>query len=212
MAKKVATVSGAGQFLDFMIHLASAVKRKGGDLGKYVEEAVQDGGNQEAFEKLAELIVGTKESAATILKVVVDYGKSLAEMIAAGKYDGYINSDITEKHFPIPKIPAGLPTKFELNLELVHFNRVITSNQVLDELRKQRLRPATLLELLALGATYPEKQREFPIVALGSVWRYLNGDRYVPYLWSNADGRDLRLDWFVRDWDEDYRFLAVRES
>jgi len=155
---------------------------------------------------------GAKWSAANVFKVVVDYGQPLDEMIAAGKYDGYINSDITEKHFPIPKIPAGLPAKVKLNLELVHFNKVMTSDQVLAELKKQGLRPATLPELLAFGAAYPDKQRESPIVALGSVWRLPDGYRYVPCLWSFADERDLNLSWFGDGWNEFYRFLVVRES
>lgn len=143
-------------------------------------------------------------------KVTVDYSQSIAEMVAAGKYD-WKNDDITEKHFPSPKLPAGFPTKVELNLELIHFNRVISSDEALAELKKQGLRPATLRELLAFAVSYPEKQREFPIVALGSVWRRWDGSRCVPCLWGGSVGRYLGLGYFGDGWGGYDRFLAVRE-
>ena len=140
--------------------------------------------------------------------VEVNYSQTLAEMIAAGKYDRK-NDDINEKYFPIPKIPAG-PVKVALNLELVHFNRFISSDEVIAELKKRGLLPATLPELLAFGVAYPEKQREFPIVALGSVRQDWHG-RSVPCLWGLSGGRHLDLLYFEVGWHDFYRFLAVRE-
>lgn len=136
--------------------------------------------------------------------VVVDYTQSLAAMIKAGKYD-WVNPDITEQHFPVK------PGSKDVSIELVHFDRVMTSDEVLTELDRKGLRPATLPEVLAFGAKYPEKQREFPIVALGSVWRGWNGFRFVPYLWSDAGERGLSLDWLDRRWSGRYRFAAVRK-
>ncbi len=169
--------------------------------------------------KIADLIVGITNVGGNLFKVVMDYSQSLADMIKAGNYN-WVNSDITEKNFPLPKIPAGLSpstssgqaTKVELNLELIRFNRSISSNDAIAELKKMGLRPATLPELLSFGSTYPEKQREFPIVALGSVWQNWLGFRLVPFLWSASDRRDLYLPLVECDWPEGYRFLAVRES
>ena len=151
-----------------------------------------------------------EQSAANIFPVIVDYSRTLSEMISAGKY-GWVNSDITDQHFPLPKIPTGLPTKLELNLELVHFNRFISSNDAIAELKKRGMRPATLPELLAFGEQYPEEQRKYSIVALGSVWQDWGG-RIVPCLWFDAVGRGLGLSWFEGGWGDGYRFLAVRES
>ncbi len=136
--------------------------------------------------------------------VTVDYRQSLKAMIQAGHYD-WVNSDITEKHFPV----ASGPT--EVSIELIHFDRAMTSEEVLAELDRRGLRPATLPELLAFGAKYPQKQREFPIVALASVWRYWVGGRRVPYLWSNAVERSLDLDWLDLRWGAHCRFAAVRK-
>lgn len=44
-----------------------------------------------------------------------------------------------------------------------------------------------------------------------SVWRNLNGNRYAPYLWSNAEERNLNLNWLDNRWDAHYRFAAVRK-
>lgn len=46
----------------------------------------------------------------------------------------------------------------------------------------------------------------------GSVWRNFNGNRNVPYLWNDADKRNLNLNWYDNDWNDNYRFLASRQS
>ena len=153
-----------------------------------------------------------------IFPVTIDYTHSLAQMIAAGKYD-WVNSDITDQHFPPPSIPTGLPpstgsgqaTKAELKVELVHFNRTISSNDAIAELKQKGLRPATLPEFLAFGAIYPEEQRKYPIVALGSVWQYWDGDRDVPFLYCGDSRRGLSLGWFEFGWYDDFRFAVVRK-
>jgi hypothetical protein len=101
--------------------------------------------------------------------------------------------------------------KAERTLELVHFNRVMTTDQALEELDKQDFRLATIEELLAFGATYPELQREFPIVELGSAWRDQHGMRRVAYLHREGSRRTLHLYGIKSDWYGSYRFLAVRK-
>ncbi len=73
-------------------------------------------------------------------------------------------------------------------------------------------RPATLPELLALGKQYPEFQRWFPIIALGSVWRGQGGVRLAPCLSENAGKRGLGLDSFDFVWGAFCCFLAVPKS
>lgn len=147
------------------------------------------------------------EFANQIFPVEVDYSRSLKEMISAGKYE-WAHSDIIEEHFPI----FG-QDKYKVDLELIHFNKVINSDEVLAELKKRGYRPATLPELLAFGAKYPDEPGWYPIVALGSVWL---GWRYyyeVPYLWSSDRiKRYLFLSRLEDVWPGFYRFLAVREN
>lgn len=138
--------------------------------------------------------------------IVVDYTKSLKEMIADCGFDGYVDPDITKKNFPIKK---GLK---RVRMEEVHFNKSMTNEKIDAEFKKRGLRDATLPEGLAWAKHHPDNQRKYPIVIRGSVWQRWDGDRGVACLWGGTDGRDLDLDWFDDDWDEDYRFAAVRES
>lgn len=127
---------------------------------------------------------------------------SFADMIKAGSY-GSVNEEITAANFPFEG--TG---KVETEIRLIHFNKWMTTQHVLAELEKLGLRPATLVELLAFGAKYPE-QREYPIVALGSRARYY--DVLVPVLDEDGDGRDLRLYRCDNRWRGSDRFLCVRK-
>jgi hypothetical protein len=138
----------------------------------------------------------------------VDYSRTVQEMINAGKY-GWTNDNITEKHFPLPTKLNG--KKVSVSTKLFHFNCSISSKDAIAEMDKAGYRPATLAELLALGEKQPELQKEFPIVALGSVWTDAYGGRHVPYLDVDGFKRGLSLDWFGFDWYGNCRFLAVRK-
>ena len=144
------------------------------------------------------------QTIANLYSVIVYYDQSLAEMISAGKYD-WKNSEITEKSFP-----SKIRGQETLNLEMVHFNRNISSDSAVEEMYKMGLRPATLRELLSFGAKYPEIQREFPVVALGDSCR-LGGDRHIACLGGDGSDRNLFLHWWHGAWDGNYRFLAVRK-
>ena len=156
--------------------------------------------NQEA------LANALRKALAPAYRLVVDYAQSLAQMIAAGRYD-YANSDITSGNFPT----TANDGKQEVVVELAHFGRDMESDAVLKKFEARGLRAATLPELLAFGATYPEKQREFPIVALGSVWQGRGGGRDVPCLDGGGSGRELDLDWDGHRWFGSCRFAAVRK-
>ncbi|MFZ2189513.1 MAG: hypothetical protein WA057_01435 [Candidatus Magasanikiibacteriota bacterium] len=141
--------------------------------------------------------------------VSVDYGKSVKEMVAAGRYD-WSNDDINDTNFKVNG--NGVVT---IDLELVHLNKTASSEDVLSYFEQNGLRPATLAELLAFGATYPEIQREFPIVCVDketSSWVGPGGYRNVPYLSRCVSGRGLGLCWFGGGWGGVCRFLAVRKS
>ena len=137
--------------------------------------------------------------------ISANYGMSVEDAVALGRYD-WANSDITSKNFPTKR--TG---KTELTIDLVHFSRAIPTENALRELDRMDMRSAELHELLAFGEKYPDVQREFPIVALGSVWQYRDGGRYVPYLYGNGSRRSLRLHWIVNGWNDVYRFAAVRK-
>lgn len=141
----------------------------------------------------------------SVFSLIIDYTQSLEKMIAAGHYD-WKNDDITQEHFPIKG--SG---RQEVEAVLFHFNRMVSSEQMISEMEKAGYEPGKIEHLLALGASQPDLQRRFPIVALGSSWVDPVGDRGVPYLDGDASGRDLRLRWFKHDWLASDRFLAARK-
>ena len=141
----------------------------------------------------------------TLFTVTVDYSKTIEDMVKSGRYD-WFNDNITSKNFPTKR--AG---KTEIIVELVHFNRNIGTDEALKKLDRMGYRPVELHELLAFGEKYPEIQREFPIVALGSVWRDSCGYRALPWLGGRGSRRHLDLSWRAHDWSELCRFAAVRK-
>jgi hypothetical protein len=137
--------------------------------------------------------------------VTVNYDLSVEDAVKAGKYD-WKNDRIISKNFPSKR-----KGKVDAEIILVKFAKDMESEAILLELDKQGLRPAELPELLAFGEKYPEVQREFPIVALGSVWRGAGGVRCVPCLDRDSDERGLYLLWFDVGWGSGCRFAALRK-
>ncbi len=177
------------------------------------DEVLAAGGNDDDLRR----VLSDKELATKIarvimdgpqcLKVMVDYGQTLRKMVLAGEYDR-VNDDITSKHFPV----RGSGRK-EVEITLFHFNRLISSGDAIAQMAKAGYRPALAEELLALGVAYKKLQKQFPIVALGSVWRNPDGGRDMPCLdWWDGLGRYLGLGWFEYDWNGRCRFAAVRNA
>lgn len=160
--------------------------------------------------KIAALIAEAVKSVRETFTFTVDYSLSLPEMIAAGCYD-WTDSDINAANFPL-SLPKGQGEgSIETEGELFHFNRNIDFDEAIREMKKDGYRPATIEELLAFGAKYPELQREFPIIAARSVWRCSHGNRNVAYLGRSGAERVLSLFWIDDGCDAHCRFLAVRK-
>lgn len=168
--------------------------------GQY-QELLQSG----KFTELLREFIESGKPSVDIFKVVLDYDMTLRQMIEAAKYD-WMNDDITEEHFPFNKRENG-----EVELHVVHFGRDIRTKEVLARLDERGLRPAELPELLALGATHPNLQRDYPLVALGSEWRNPGGGVDYAILGERGDRRNLLLIWSGSDdeWHDYYRFVAV---
>lgn len=142
------------------------------------------------------------------IKLTIDYTKTVEQAVTDGDYD-WKNGDINAKNFPVS--PEMVGKKAEVSAKLFHFNRDISSEDVVSEMDKAGYRPATLMELLVLGFLFPKLQRQFPIVALGSVWRDGDDDRWVPCLYVGNSRRGLNLGWLDSNWDACCRFLGVRK-
>lgn len=155
---------------------------------------------------LKEVFMSADMPADNTYPLSVDYRKSVEDAVRSGLYDR-ADSDITTHNFP---------TKWKgtakIRVELIQFNWWFSTDRILQELNRMGYRPAELHELLAFAEKYPDIQRAFPIVSLGSIWKDERGNRN-PYLDSCAVGRTLGLHWDNDNWhNEDYRFAAIRKS
>lgn len=202
-----AIVSALGVLMSIITALVSAVRKQGGTDADIYRLATPEG--ESLMEKIAALIVQAgkpiEKLAENCYKVLVDYGQTLQQMIAAGKYD-YANSDINDKNFPVSG--SG---KQDVAIELVHYGRDMETDAVLKDLEFKGMRPATLPELLSFGTTYPEEQRKFLIITLASVWRGRSGIRSVVSLGCWDAKRWLRLFRIDGRWGGRCRFAAVRK-
>jgi hypothetical protein len=139
--------------------------------------------------------------------VFVDYETQVENEVMSGGFD-WANRDINSRNFPSRRKGSA-----EIAIQLINFRsqRSISTNDVLRKLDESGMRPAEILELLALGKRYPELIEKGPIVSLGSVWSSRPGDFYSPYLDGDRRRRYLYLIWFDRYWDESYQFAAVNK-
>lgn len=204
MARKdiSAIVRGAGMAADIWMKLDKAVKDRGGGDEDIHRLATEEG--ERLISEIADLVVRSGRMK-DVFSVTVNYNQTVEDMVKAGEYD-WKNQDINSRNFPI--IRRGTS---EFEIHLVHFGKTMSSEDVLRELDKMGLRSAEFPELLRLGATHPDLQRQFLIVALGSVFRGPYGYRYVPVLWTSSGRRELDLGWFRSAWGGGYRFAAVRK-
>lgn len=137
--------------------------------------------------------------------LTINYERSVKDAVKFGRYD-WANGNINTRNFQTKR--TG---KANIVVELIHFNKNISTDQALSELDRMEYLPAKLYELLAFGKKYPDIQREFPVVALGSVWQDRRGNRYVPCLDGLSLGRHLSLDLVGYDWRSFYRFAAIHK-
>lgn len=202
-------ISAAGWIMQFATLLIKGLLARGWD-NERVHALVTDKGKAD-MERVIDALVNALAVPLTpaldlvtgICSFIVDFGKSFEEMVAAGRYD-WSDPNFTPERFPI--VGSGTVAT---DAKLFHFGRDMKSDAVERELAAAGYRSATLAELLAFGAAFPEVQRQFPVIALGSV-SWVGGVRRVPALgWRGAERR-LDLPWNVHDWLGLCRFLAVR--
>lgn len=156
--------------------------------------------DRDSVRKALKLGVALPES----VTLSVDYGRSLDQMIAAGSYD-WKNDNITAKKFPVQG--SGVE---QFEVKIFHFDRTTQSRDNVDTIKFAGWEPGKIEHLLAFGEKYPDEQRKYPIIALGSVAE-VRGHRNVPYLSRNGARRYLDLNWWDGVWGGSVRFLAVRK-
>ncbi len=116
---------------------------------------------------LANLILGKLERPkTTTYSVTTDYSMTLKEMKAVLKYE-WEYCEYLEVNLPRDK--EGV---VNIDFEFLQFNIGVDKKDVQAYIEVHGLRSATIAELLAFGAQYPEMLcKEYNILALGSSWR-----------------------------------------
>ena len=144
-------------------------------------------------------------AAATPLQQARTVSPELAfeERVERGHY-GWRNSDLTEERFPVTSDQCG-----ERALRLFHFARSVSSDEAIRLIRKAGFEPARTGDILVFGEHFPDSQRRFPIIGLGSVAE-VDLKLSVPALWFDGERRTLDVISYDGDWHRNYRFLGVR--
>lgn len=113
----------------------------------------------------------------------------------------YVNSNITSKNFPKPKV---IETE---GARIIKMKGYFTSQQALDEIKRQGCRPANAWELALFDREKIEKGSW--LIAVGQLWRDSNGYHRVPHVLAFSDGGfSFGLGFFVPDWDSLLCLLA----
>lgn len=126
------------------------------------------------------------------------------------QFPGYVNPEYKDKRFdPIERCKTVSKESHGVTFGYVHMDRDASTDEVLAEMDRKGLRPALYEELLGFAEKYPNEQRQFLIVALGSE-ALVESFRCVAFLWAVAS-RDLHLRLVSGNWGRGCRFLAVRK-
>jgi hypothetical protein len=130
-------------------------------------------------------------------------GRATEQLVEAGRY-GYAHSCMTSEVFPVRPMAPG-----ERTLALLSFDRDVTAAEAIGEAQRRGLTRPVYEDAFYFGATYPDAQREGPIVFLHEPWLGYFGRWDVICLWTNAGRREIGLDGFEDRWRAGTRFAFV---
>jgi len=126
-------------------------------------------------------------------------------------YQAYVDPEYKGKRFdPIERCESVSKENREVIFEYVHMDRNASTDEVIAEMDCKGLRPALYEELIGFAKSYPDEQRKYPIVALGSV-TLMGGYPFVACLWVEDSRPGIFMDCLVGGWQGHCRFLAVRK-
>ena len=146
------------------------------------------------------------------IQVIVDYRLDQKTIVEAGNYH-LVSSEIFDIVQTLSLLMECDRTEI-VDVFLVSMGQSTSTDKILNRLDCEGFRPATLPELLALGATCPWLQLGFRIIALGTQCCGECGAMEVPMLCEINDWRHLCM---VQAgpanglWKASDRFLAVRK-
>lgn len=166
----------------------------------------QLGSDEELVRKVVALIDGRRVSISSLLP-------NLGRAIEVANYD-YVDPHITPKNFPVMRHSSKMCW-----VELLRFGTDMTTSSVIKDMHKRGYEPARIEHLVGLDLDTNGRElqyAQFPVIALGSVWRDERGKQLVPCLHSYVSGstvydKALSLRSYREySWKWTYQFIAVR--
>lgn len=133
--------------------------------------------------------------------------KTLEQLIKKSDYY-YVNPNITSENFPKPKKIATTRAK------IIKINKPSSSQEVLDEIKRQGYRPANIWELAEWANKHREEMDKVTwMIVLGQTWVDSGGNHGVPYVGAYSDG-DFRFDLarFEDGWSDDLCLLCFCDN
>lgn len=153
----------------------------------------------------------SKKKEGKVFKLIVNYDRSLQEVIKAGDYK-VVDELIIQANFPSNKEEKGKKELLFKIFQIPETDRKLHHETVISKMKEKGCRPATIRELLAFCQAHPDFQKQFAVFALGSL-RIKPGTKnhLVPTIWGSDTGGSyliLLLSGHNR-WGSHHHFLAV---
>ncbi len=131
------------------------------------------------------------------------------ELMAAGKYD-FVSGGFERSVGMLPRVALG--GEGDLEVKAIGFGSIASTSQALQALSTMKLRPLNIRELLAVGVHFPDLQKMFLMVALGTRFSTSICERFA-FLWgsssSGSSSRYLCLNATEFKWPSYARFLVA---
>ncbi|MDP9211745.1 MAG: hypothetical protein M3N59_00480 [bacterium] len=163
---KSSIVSGSGIAHEIIRTLSNRVEDLGGsdrDLRRLLRHT-------ELLDEVADLVIASGRRTGAWMRLVVNQDYSLQEAIASAEFDDchpvYSEVEWDDWHEGLLP-PLG---DEEDSFRLVRFDLgTLSMDEVIQELKRLNLRPASLRELIEVSKAYPEIRDKGEVVALGSI-------------------------------------------
>ena len=138
--------------------------------------------------------------------LIFDYNQSIVDLILENNFDLV---DLRGSEIYMPRQGGFGRQVFLAKTFFYHFDKKMTSHEILRIMQEDGREPANPLELLFLSKKFPSLQKEFPIVALGHAFLDSLERLSVCNLFARNYKRELRVVNFNSLWPENYRFMAL---
>ena len=99
----------------------------------------------------------------------------------------------------------------ELDVALVRLGKVTSSQEAINGLEKQGLRPGNLQNLLTFRDKCPAEYMKHAVVAFGDIRRGPYDCRNIPCLGEEKSKPGLSLHWFDTEWGNKHWFMGIKK-